>query len=315
MLQQLLARNPDNPDMLNSLGYLYADHDFNLEVGETLLKKALELKPGSPEITDSYGWVLFRLGQFEQALIYLQRSRADLRQPGGFGARRGDRPHRGKSTGHWECGRGRLPSGSAASGSPPKTSTCSRPSAATMPSTSSSILAAGCLVAALLAVGCAGREQAEVDNGPALYMAGEIAVRELGQPTRKMGFKWSRGFGYSGWEERIELTDRRGMNIAKLISEGGQVRLSARNRQDRVTSLSELFEKFVGAPLQPRVLCQLAEKNRHHERAGAIPDLFDYGDLKVEVRSRHLDETPRELRLYRGDSIYAVLVKDQDVAN
>ncbi|MCY4325359.1 MAG: hypothetical protein OXC81_04990 [Betaproteobacteria bacterium] len=179
---------------------------------------------------------------------------------------------------------------------------------------SSTLLAAGCMVAALLAAGCAGREELEAENGPSFYMGGEIAVREVGKPARKMGFTWSRGRGYSGWEERIELTDRRGMKIAKLVSEGGKVRVSARNRQNRVTSLENLFARFVGAPLAPRVLAGWLQ-NLHHDNKQPIPDLFDYGNLKVEVRSRHLDETPREMRLHRGDSLFVILIKDQDAAN
>ena len=181
-------------------------------------------------------------------------------------------------------------------------------------STSSRVLAAAAAVAAALASGCAGREEMEAVNGPSFYMAGEFAVREVDRPMRKMGFTWSRGRGYSGWEERIELTDRRGMKIAKLISENGRVRISARNREDRVTSLDALFARLLGAPLEPRILAGWL-KNRHHEGEGPIADDFRYGQLAVEVRTRHLDETPKELRLHRGDNIYVILIRDQDAAN
>ncbi|MCY4324543.1 MAG: hypothetical protein OXC81_00760, partial [Betaproteobacteria bacterium] len=74
ILRELVGRNPDNANFLNSLGYLYADYNFNLEEGEMLLKKALEMEPESPEIIDSYGWILFRLGRLEPALLMLKRS-------------------------------------------------------------------------------------------------------------------------------------------------------------------------------------------------------------------------------------------------
>ena len=181
-----------------------------------------------------------------------------------------------------------------------------------MPLKSSAVLIAGSL-AALIAAGCAGR-QSQVDNGPSLYIAGEIAVREVGKPLRTLGFEWSRGNGYNGWEEKIELTDRRGMRVARLVSANDRVRISARNRPARETSLTAVFAEFLGAPLEPRVLAGWL-KNRHHEQDGPLPDLFSYGDLQIEVTGRHLDETPRELRLYRGDSIYALLIKDPDVSD
>ena len=74
MLRDLVERNPDSASALNSLGYLFADQNFNLQEGEQLLRKALQLSPDSPEIVDSYGWILFRMGHFEQALLMLKRS-------------------------------------------------------------------------------------------------------------------------------------------------------------------------------------------------------------------------------------------------
>lgn len=62
---------------LNALGYMWADRNENLEEAETLIRRALELEPGNGAIVDSLGWVLYRKGDFENALSELLRA-ADL---------------------------------------------------------------------------------------------------------------------------------------------------------------------------------------------------------------------------------------------
>jgi tetratricopeptide (TPR) repeat protein len=56
------------------LGYTYADQNRRLDEAEDLLERALELDPNNPYILDSVGWYLFRTGDNEAAIEYLQRS-------------------------------------------------------------------------------------------------------------------------------------------------------------------------------------------------------------------------------------------------
>jgi len=59
---------------LNALGYMWADRNENLEEAETLIRRALELEPDNGAIIDSLGWVLYRKGDYENALRELLRA-------------------------------------------------------------------------------------------------------------------------------------------------------------------------------------------------------------------------------------------------
>ncbi len=69
----------DSALSLNALGYTLADRTEEYAEAEKLIKKALKLDPDSAAIIDSYGWVLYRLGENERALEELQRAYAILK--------------------------------------------------------------------------------------------------------------------------------------------------------------------------------------------------------------------------------------------
>jgi pimeloyl-ACP methyl ester carboxylesterase len=77
---------PDDADLLNTLGYLYADHGINLDRSEELIREALEVaSEETPErvlgyYRDSLGWVLYRQGETESAIRELET--ADQMAPG-----------------------------------------------------------------------------------------------------------------------------------------------------------------------------------------------------------------------------------------
>jgi len=75
-LRFVLANQPDNVDALNALGYLLADSNYNLNEALQLIKRALALRPEDPAILDSFGWVLFRMGQHEESLLRLKKAYA-----------------------------------------------------------------------------------------------------------------------------------------------------------------------------------------------------------------------------------------------
>jgi tetratricopeptide (TPR) repeat protein len=82
-LKALLAVDPDDPGVNNDLGYIWADHDMNLDEAEKMIRKALdedrkrrkkekpELKPEEDKdnaaYLDSLGWVLFKKKKFQEA--------------------------------------------------------------------------------------------------------------------------------------------------------------------------------------------------------------------------------------------------------
>ena len=73
-MQRVLEISPENPEALNYIGYTWAELNINLEQARNYIRKALELKPDNGFIRDSLGWVEFRLGNFESALLELQEA-------------------------------------------------------------------------------------------------------------------------------------------------------------------------------------------------------------------------------------------------
>lgn len=76
-----VRRFPESPTSLNALGYTLADRTEQYAEAEKLIRKALEYEPDNPAIIDSLGWVLFRLGQHEAALVELERAYAAFDDP------------------------------------------------------------------------------------------------------------------------------------------------------------------------------------------------------------------------------------------
>lgn len=72
--RKALEISPDQPDVLNYLGYTYINAGENLEEGFALIEQALSLRPNAGYIIDSLGWAHYRLGQYEQAVRYLERA-------------------------------------------------------------------------------------------------------------------------------------------------------------------------------------------------------------------------------------------------
>lgn len=73
-LRRLIELRPDNAHAYNALGYTFADRNIRLEEAQALIEKALELSPDDAHIVDSLGWVLYRRGRLEEALVQLRRA-------------------------------------------------------------------------------------------------------------------------------------------------------------------------------------------------------------------------------------------------
>jgi len=76
-LKKALELFPDQPQVLNHLGYTMVERGTNLNDGIALISRAVELRPEDGHIVDSLGWALYKLSQFEEAVRYLRRA-ADL---------------------------------------------------------------------------------------------------------------------------------------------------------------------------------------------------------------------------------------------
>lgn len=76
--RKALELNPEQPQVLNYLGYSWVDMNTNLEEGLDMIRRAVSVKPDDGYIVDSLGWAYFRLGQYDDAVTELERA-AELR--------------------------------------------------------------------------------------------------------------------------------------------------------------------------------------------------------------------------------------------
>lgn len=75
LLRKSIALDPENSaESCNYLGYMWADHNMNLDEAELMIRRALESEPNNASYLDSLGWVEFRKGNFDQALNDLLRA-------------------------------------------------------------------------------------------------------------------------------------------------------------------------------------------------------------------------------------------------
>ncbi|MBZ9606078.1 tetratricopeptide repeat protein [Phyllobacterium chamaecytisi] len=65
---------PDQPQVLNYLGYSWIDMNTKLEQGLDLIKKAVEARPQDGYIVDSLGWAYYRLGRYDDAVTQLEQA-------------------------------------------------------------------------------------------------------------------------------------------------------------------------------------------------------------------------------------------------
>lgn len=73
-LKMALKLNPDQPLILNYLGYSWVDQGLNLKEAMDLIRKAVKLKPDDGYFVDSLGWAYYRLGDFEKAVKHLEQA-------------------------------------------------------------------------------------------------------------------------------------------------------------------------------------------------------------------------------------------------
>ncbi len=74
LLRRVIALRPDHHHAHNALGFSLADRGLRLPEAKALIEHALELAPGEPFITDSLGWVEYRMGNRVEAIKQLTRA-------------------------------------------------------------------------------------------------------------------------------------------------------------------------------------------------------------------------------------------------
>lgn len=72
--RKALELNPDQPQVLNYLGYSLVEQRVKLDEALELIERAVAARPDSGYIVDSLGWVLYRLGRYDEAVIHMERA-------------------------------------------------------------------------------------------------------------------------------------------------------------------------------------------------------------------------------------------------
>lgn len=72
--RRALELQPDEPRVLNYLGYSWVDQGQNLQEALGMIRKAVELRPADGYIVDSLGWAYYRLGRHEEAVQELEEA-------------------------------------------------------------------------------------------------------------------------------------------------------------------------------------------------------------------------------------------------
>ena len=73
-LKKALTLFPDQPHVLNYLGYSWVDQGINLDDGMDMIKRAVQQRPDDGYIVDSLGWAYYRIGNYEEAVKQLDRA-------------------------------------------------------------------------------------------------------------------------------------------------------------------------------------------------------------------------------------------------
>jgi tetratricopeptide (TPR) repeat protein len=73
-LKKALELYPDQPLVLNYLGYSWIDQGVNLDQGMNMIRRAVEQRPDDGYIVDSLGWANFRIGNYDEAVKDLDRA-------------------------------------------------------------------------------------------------------------------------------------------------------------------------------------------------------------------------------------------------
>jgi tetratricopeptide (TPR) repeat protein len=77
-LQKALELQPQNPEFLNYLAYSWIIRGKNIDQSKKMLEQAVINSGGAGHILDSYGWALYKLGEYKKALSFLEQASAQM---------------------------------------------------------------------------------------------------------------------------------------------------------------------------------------------------------------------------------------------
>jgi Tfp pilus assembly protein PilF len=69
-----LKLDPNNHLILNNYSYSLSERNLRLEASEKMSRRALEFEPENSAYLDTYGWILFKLGKYDDAIRYIKKA-------------------------------------------------------------------------------------------------------------------------------------------------------------------------------------------------------------------------------------------------
>ncbi|MCV2874089.1 tetratricopeptide repeat protein [Defluviimonas sp. WL0050] len=72
--RKALELNPDQPSVLNYLGYSYLERKENYDEALSMIERAVAARPDDGAIVDSLGWALYRLGRYDEAVGHMEKA-------------------------------------------------------------------------------------------------------------------------------------------------------------------------------------------------------------------------------------------------
>ncbi|HEV3003293.1 MAG TPA: tetratricopeptide repeat protein, partial [Pirellulales bacterium] len=81
-LSQVLDEFPDDIGAQNDLGYLWADQGKHLKMAQGMIERAVAAEPENAAFRDSLGWILYRLGRYDEAVVELKKAAAGAEPDG-----------------------------------------------------------------------------------------------------------------------------------------------------------------------------------------------------------------------------------------
>ena len=73
-LRRALELKPGQPQVLNYLGYSFVELRTNMDEALDMIVRAVKAQPNDGYITDSLGWVLYRMGRYQEAVPHMERA-------------------------------------------------------------------------------------------------------------------------------------------------------------------------------------------------------------------------------------------------
>lgn len=74
ILDEAVARNPKDALALNNYAFYLAEKGVQLEKAADMAQRAIQLAPGQPTYTDTYAWVLYKSGKYDEALVQIEKA-------------------------------------------------------------------------------------------------------------------------------------------------------------------------------------------------------------------------------------------------